>query len=331
MQRIDIATSGISSLNLEAAAWELISQIPRGCVSTYGDLARALGDDQARAARWLGDLLAHHQHDGNCPCYRVVRVNGEIGLHVSGDPGLKVRLLQAEGVPFSAAARVDSAAFWNNFETDRPLGKLRVFQLELAAKVRQNRLKKPPSTLGGLDVAYPGAGQARGAYVQVDATTGALLREITLTMPVSFPYIPTYLTFRELPVLLELCRQAQQEDCWADVLFVDGNGRLHPSRAGIAACLGVLVDRPTIGIGKSLLCGKIEDSDPLKSPGRLVIDRDEPVGMELKSSPASRPFYVSVGNRITLTEAAELAQQACRNHRLPEPIFLADRLTKNRK
>ena len=81
---------------------ELLEQVPAGRVTTYGDLAEALGD--VAAARWVGSYLLDHPHDGDCPCHRVVRRTGELGLFITGDEADKQRRLTADGVPVSDGA-----------------------------------------------------------------------------------------------------------------------------------------------------------------------------------------------------------------------------------
>jgi deoxyribonuclease V len=314
--------------DLRNVVLSLLRQIPVGSVSTYGDLARALGDEKTRSARWLGEFLKDHPHSPDCPCHRIVRSTGEIGLHISGDPLVKVQRLEQEGTFVSPMGTVDVTDRFTGFNSPRPLEQLREFQMELGRRVRQKRLPAAPRTLAGVDVAYRSDGTACGAYVLLDAATLEVLHEIRCFMDVDFPYIPGYLTYREMPVMLELCRQARNAGQLADVIFCDGNGRLHPWRAGIAVCLGVVLDHPVIGIGKSLLCGTIDSKCKDIDGSCPVIDQEERVAMAVKANQNSKAVYVSVGNRITLAEATLLARQSMTRHRVPEPIYFADRLTK---
>lgn len=317
--------------DLPSAVLELIRQIPVGWVSTYGDLARALGDDKARAARWLGELLKDHPHSPGCHCHRVVRSTGEVGTYISGDPRHKAALLRSEGVRVSDAGIVDMSRRFTDYRSDRPLARLRLRQQQLAARVRREPLEHPPRTVGAVDVAYGADGLARGAYVQLEYPTLYVRHEFTIQHAIEFPYIPGYLTFRELPVMWTLCRQAAEQGFPADVLFVDGNGSLHPWRAGIATCLGVLLDRPVIGVGKSLLCGRVDLAEMAADEERPVTDGGELIGYAMKSMRRSRPVFVSIGNRITFPEAVAVTRSCLRGHRLPEPIHLADKLTKQAK
>lgn len=68
------------------------------------------------------------------------------------------------------------------------------------------------------------------------------------------PYIPGFLAFREVPILYVLFERLKQKrpDLWPQLVLVDGNGILHQNQCGLACHLGVLIDLPTVGVGKTL-------------------------------------------------------------------------------
>ena len=68
----------------------------------------------------------------------------------------------------------------------------------------------------------------------------------------TYPYIPTFLSFREGEIIVNTCRKLNTTP---DLLMVDGAGINHPRKAGIASHVGVALDLPTIGITKRILCG----------------------------------------------------------------------------
>lgn len=311
--------------DLYAALDNLLAQIPRGSVTTYGDLARALGD--VKAARWIGERLLHHGHGPHCPCHRVVRKDGSPGLYVTGDADEKLALLRSEGVTIEDE-RVTPDFRADQFATDHPLRSLRELQHRVPHELTLTPPVDEPRTIGGLDVAYVDARTAVAAYVQLDAHTLETLWEATLTLPVRFPYVSGYLAFRELPALLELADHARREAHWADLVFVDGNGILHPRRAGIAACFGLLSETQTIGIGKTLLCGSVDLAEMPADQPRMIVHDAEPLGAALKCRDASRPFFASPGNLLTMEETVRWSRHCLTDHRLPEPIHRADRLSK---
>jgi deoxyribonuclease V len=312
--------------DLEAAVFALLRQVPPGRVTTYGAIARALGD--VKAARWVGELLARHGHDDDCPCHRVVRATGELGLFAAGDVAMKRVRLESEGVVVGgdrvAVADCESPVAM----PEPPLSALQQFQDQIAERVSEWTVVARPRFYCGLDVAYPRDGLACGAAVVLDAETLETIHEVTIGRPAPFPYIPGYLAFRELPVLLELWAAVRPEVGDDGLCWIDGNGRLHPRRAGIACCFGVLANVPTIGVGKSLLCGRVEAT--VTKHGSPVLDVDELIGMACRST-RRKPLYVSVGHRISLESAVEHVQRCLTTHHLPEPAHRADRLSKRKR
>ncbi|HET8612059.1 MAG TPA: endonuclease V [Sphingomonas sp.] len=136
-----------------------------------------------------------------------------------------------------------------------------------------------------------------------------------------FPYVSGYLGFREAPSLVAAWEALETKP---DLLFVDGHGRAHPRRSGIATHLGVLLDTPTIGIAKTILCGRIE-GDLADRPGATapLVDRGEMVALAVRTRPRCRPIYVSIGHRVSLETAVEWALALSEGRRQPLPIRLA--------
>lgn len=316
--------------DLPLAARELLQQIPPGRCATYGDVARALGD--VRAARWLGGWALQHEHSPDCPCHRLVRANGELGRYVMGDVSEKQRKLQYEGVAWTNPGRVDPDALWRDFHGSAPLQQLREQQQRWGQQVIQSPLPSSPETVSAVDVAYRADGLACVAGVLLDAHSGKVRHTFTQTAPVRFPYIPGYLTWRELPFMLTLAEEMRAAGQLGDVLFCDGNGLLHPWRAGIALCLGVLLDHPVIGISKSLLCGRVIADEVVADVGHAIRHHEELIGAAITTSESTRhDFYVSVGHQITLADAVKLTLSQTRDRRLPDPIHEADKASKRCK
>lgn len=312
--------------DLPAALWSLLAQIPCGRVTTYGELAKALGSHAA--ARWVGEYMVDHPHERGCPCHRVVRKTGEVGLYITRDVADKVRLLEDEGVPVHNG-RVDVPRYdFRDFESDEPLVALAAYQESLPGRIRLEPFRGLPATVGGVDVSYRPPCRGVGSYALLDVEEGRLLWSTTVQTDVRFPYIPGFLAYRELPVLTELIEKVRAERQQADVLLVDGNGLLHPRHAGVACHFGVLVDRPTIGIGKKLLCGSVDLTDMRGDEARPVTHDGEIVGAAVKATTANKPVFVSPGHRMDVESAVHIARALFHGHRAPEPIYWADRLSR---
>ena len=127
-----------------------------------------------------------------------------------------------------------------------------------------------------------------------------------------FPYIPGLLAFREAPSVLRAIRSLRAQSY---VCLVDAHGLAHPRRFGLACFVGLALDRPTIGVAKSLLYGRVS--------GERVFDKEERQIAEIIPLPTSRKvIYVSVGHKISLIDAVKIVRH-CLTQRGPIPISLA--------
>jgi deoxyribonuclease V len=135
-----------------------------------------------------------------------------------------------------------------------------------------------------------------------------------------FPYITGLLSFREAPVLLNAFAALHHEP---DVLIFDGMGRAHPRRLGIAAHLGVWLDKPSIGCGKTHLLGTYAPLGEAAGSASLLIDRGEVIGTVLRTRTGVKPVFISVGHRADLNSAVDLVLRCTTRYRLPEPIRAA--------
>ena len=137
--------------------------------------------------------------------------------------------------------------------------------------------------------------------------------------PVNFPYISTFLSFREGPAIVNAFRKLKIRP---DILLIDGAGINHPRHAGIATHIGVTLDIPTIGITKKILCGKGSEPSLVGEASPLVYN-DKTVGWLLKSNKKSKPIVVSPGHRVSLESSLSIVKTCLRGHKLPEPARLA--------
>lgn len=86
--------------------YEVVKQIPRGCVATYGQIALMAGNP--RWARVVGYALHVNPDPGHIPCFRVVNRVGEVSKAFAfGGENMQIQLLQQEGVTFTCEGRVD--------------------------------------------------------------------------------------------------------------------------------------------------------------------------------------------------------------------------------
>jgi len=291
----------------------LVAQIPPGKVSTFGDIARSLGD--VRAARAVGEMAATDRgpEGSDIPYHRLVMADGTLGGPARSSSA-RFELLTSEGVAFDSAGKVDmSRSRFNGLKSHSPLDGLRDYQQKSACKVITEDCFDGPERIGGLDIAYRGR-TAVAALSIFDHVTGEHLKDIARCYEVRIPYIPGYLAFREVPAYMHLLEEC---DDVPDVLLVDGNGLLHPRGFGVASHLGVVLDIPTIGVAKSLLCGKLRDGD--SDPAGVFVD-DRLVGYAHRAPRGKgKPVFTSVGHRLSLDTAMAIVRPHHRN-RIPEPL-----------
>ncbi|GAB4514733.1 MAG: deoxyribonuclease V [Anaerolineae bacterium] len=193
-------------------------------------------------------------------------------------------------------------------------------QRRLATMVRAEPLTRPIHTVGGIDVGFPTRDTARAAVVVVSYPDLTPVAQAVASRPLSFPYIPGLLSFREVPAVLDALQQLKM---LPDVLICDAQGIAHPRRLGLASHLGVLLDLPTIGCAKSRLIGTHSEPGDRRGSYSLLYDGDEIIGAVLRTREGVKPVFISVGHRIDLDSAIALTLSCCTRYRLPEPTRLA--------
>ena len=198
----------------------------------------------------------------------------------------------------------------------------RALQEALAGRVIQQGLSKPVTTVAGVDVAMDK--NTAWAAVAVLDFPGLKLREWAgAVRPLTFPYVPGLLTFREGPVILGAVAKL---NTMPDLFIFDGQGRAHPRRLGIASHMGLLLDKPSIGCAKSRLCGFYEEPGPERGSYAVLEDHGEIIGAVVRTRSGVKPVFVSVGHRIDLQASIEFVLACCKKYRLPETTRWAHRL-----
>jgi len=204
-------------------------------------------------------------------------------------------------------------------------------QLRLSKQViHEDTLPETINYVAGVDVAYTKE-ISIGAVAVLDFASLSLVESQVVHLKTRFPYIPTLLSFREIPPAYSAIKKLQTQP---DVFLVDGQGFAHPYRLGFATHLGLAIDKPTIGVAKSLLCGKVE---PVSEHGWAPLtDRGEIIGAEIVTKPGPKPVYVSIGHRVSLKRVIDIVRNCTRTYRIPEPtrrahIIAAEEKKKIRK
>jgi len=195
--------------------------------------------------------------------------------------------------------------------------KAHAMQLRLSQQViRKDMVPKTVRYVAGVDVAYD-SGFSLGAVAVLDCNSLSVVESKKAKVKTGFPYIPTLLSFREIPPTLAAIKKLKNQP---DVFLVDGQGIAHPYRLGFASHLGLILDMPTIGVAKSLLCGEVGAFN--KEGWAPIVDRGQIVGVTLDQR-RRKPVYVSIGHKVSLKRAIRIVRHCTRLHRIPEPIRAA--------
>lgn len=199
------------------------------------------------------------------------------------------------------------------------ISKARKAQERIAQKViLQDELPKDIRLIAGVDAAYFGS-FAIGTVAVLDYDSFKVLETQVVTQRVEFPYVPTLLSFRELPVAVSCIRKLSVQP---DVFLVDGHGRAHPFRCGLASHLGVVLGKPTVGVAKNKLIGEPKQI----GADTFLVQDDEIIGAVVTNCCASKPLYVSIGHKVKLETAEKIVKHCTFRNHLPEPIHVAHKI-----
>lgn len=197
-------------------------------------------------------------------------------------------------------------------------------QLNLAKKVIcEDNLPDKINLVAGVDVAYAGE-SAVGAVAVLDYASLELLESQTAICKVRVPYIPTLLSFREIPAAVACIKKLKLQP---DVILVDGQGLAHPYRCGFASHLGLAIGKPTVGVAKSLLIGKLA----WLGDDVFLVDKGQIIGSVVVTKSGSKPVYVSVGHLISLKTAIRIVKHCVTCSRIPEPLLLAHKIASKKR
>ncbi|MEC4819898.1 MAG: deoxyribonuclease V [Scytonema sp. PMC 1069.18] len=194
--------------------------------------------------------------------------------------------------------------------------------------ITDDQLKEPVQYVAGVDMGFIENGTMSRAAVAVLSFPDLQLQETSVAYrPTTFPYIPGFLSFREIPAVLDALEKIQTIP---DLILCDGQGIAHPRRFGIACHLGLLADIPSIGVAKSLLIGKHDDLPETRGSWQPLIHKGETIGAVLRTRTGVKPVYVSSGYKVSLPTAIDYVLRCTPKYRLPETTRIADKLASSK-
>ncbi|MCX7785835.1 MAG: deoxyribonuclease V [candidate division WOR-3 bacterium] len=193
------------------------------------------------------------------------------------------------------------------------------FQQKIAKKVILKDDFNEINYIAGADVAFD-KNYAYAAIVVFDFKELIVVDFATARCRIPFPYIPTFLSFREAKPIMMAYQKLRIKP---DIILCDGQGIAHPRRAGIAVILGVNLNIPSIGVGKSRLCGNGQEPNKKKGSFSFLFYEGEKVGIILRTRTGVKPLFVSPGHKISILSAKKIVMACVKNYRVPEPLRYA--------
>jgi len=205
---------------------------------------------------------------------------------------------------------------YNNIE------KLRAYQINERKKIiLKDGFSYPPSIIAGIDAAYKEE-TAYTACVSLNFKDQKILEKKVVITELKFPYMPGLFVFREGPPILKVYSKLEIKP---DLLLINSHGISHPLGIGAASHIGILLNKPTIGVAQNKLCGNVEpptkvgEISPLKYKG-------ETVGFAYLAKTGTKPIYISPGHLISLKTSLKIVKALIKGYKLPEPLRLAHEL-----
>ncbi|MDP2749563.1 MAG: endonuclease V [Nanoarchaeota archaeon] len=203
-----------------------------------------------------------------------------------------------------------------NFDKLREIQRKIAQDVVLKDKIKKDKIK----TIAGFDISYE-QDNAICAAVVLDMNSMEIIDKAYCEMKAPMPYVPTFLAFRDGPVILKTYEMLKIKP---DVLMVEGHGILHPLKAGLACYISVSLKIPVIGVAKKLLSGYIKEN-------KIYIG-DIARGEIVRTKEHAKPLFISSGGHITTNVALDIVQKCIRlPHKMPEPLHVAQKLSKARR
>ncbi len=191
-------------------------------------------------------------------------------------------------------------------------------QKKLASRVKICPLPHRTQWIAAADVSYSkNSDRLFASLVLCHLPDFTVHERLAASARITFPYIPGLLSFRETPLIIELCNMLRQKP---EIILCDGQGIAHTRRFGLACHIGLILDLPSIGCAKTKLVGDHKEVGPRKGQYQSLYYRKERVGVALRTRTGVKPIYVSPGHLADIPSSVRLVLRCCNSYRIPEPI-----------
>jgi deoxyribonuclease V len=193
---------------------------------------------------------------------------------------------------------------------------LKLQQLKLVRKIKIQRLNRKVRKIAGVDAAVT-RDHLIGCIGVFLYPSMELLEEVSADCPMTVPYVPNFLSFRELPVFIKCFRRLKTKP---DLMLIDGQGIAHPRALGLATHLGIVLNTPTIGCAKSHLFGEFSLPNSSRGSYEYLFSKGEKIGIVLRTQNSIKPLFISPGHLVDIDDCRRFVLSSALKYRLPEPI-----------
>jgi deoxyribonuclease V len=199
--------------------------------------------------------------------------------------------------------------------------KAKELQKKLQKKIQLKSFNKKIKTVAGCDVSFSrGSNIVYASIVILNYPGMEIIEEQFARDNATFPYIPGYLSFREIPVLIKAFKLIKRAP---DIVLCDGQGLAHPRLFGLACHLGLMLDTPAIGCAKSHLVGEFKEPGHTKGNYSSIRYKGKKVGIVLRSRTNVKPIFISPGHKIDIKSSYRITMDCSGKYRIPVPTRLA--------
>ncbi len=146
-----------------------------------------------------------------------------------------------------------------------------------------------------------------------------LITKRVITSKVTFPYKSGYLAFCVGPIVLKLFQQLQTPS----LIILPGKGAVHPRGLGLASHIGIWLDLPTLACSKGPVLTGYTDPPTRRGSFTPLPGKFSNLGVVLRTQSGIKPVFLSIGHKIALSTAIQIALACCTKYRLPEPLRIA--------
>ena len=191
-------------------------------------------------------------------------------------------------------------------------------QYQMRAGITLQTYPDKITTIAGADISHNKDSDIVYAGIVVLSYPQMVVQSYSLVIAqTTFPYIPGFLGFREVPAILQAWEQLPKKP---DVMVLDGQGITHPRQMGIASHFGLLADWPAIGCAKNMLYGKFPTLRQDKfSSSPIVGNNGDLLGYALRTKKDVKEVYISPGHKVSVNDSLEIIKNCVQGYRIPEP------------